>query len=226
MHSLKLVAAAALLIAPTVGIAQDDSAKLGQKAKAWMTSNFRSFDCTLVPGPAAAITGGGTVAFVSSGVEGIELAVASGDGGSPTITAFAINTKGTGSSSGRMAPQSCPTSDAFSGGSAPACTVSGDVQSPTVRFTVPLAALGDPATAKNYVGTVTIVKRTSSESLIGMYLSKKGYDYYQVQNNNRSNNGVSANLGLMVLAACDSSKLIAKGGKPLTGTYDVAVAKK
>ncbi|MDQ3080025.1 MAG: hypothetical protein M3R03_08525, partial [Pseudomonadota bacterium] len=141
------------------------------KQKAWLASAFRSFDCALVPGPAAAITGGGTVSFVSSGVGGIDLAVASGDGGIPTIVAHAINTKGTGANTGRVAPQSCPSSDASSGGSAPACTVSGDVQSPTVRFTVPLAALGDPSTAKSYVGTVTIVKRASSESLIGMYLS-------------------------------------------------------
>lgn len=225
MHSLKLVAAAALLITPTVGIAQDDSAKLGQKAKAWMTSNFRSFECALVPGPAAAIIGGGTVSFVSSGVGGIDLAVASGDGGIPTITGFAINTKGTGSNSGRMAPQSCPTAHASSSSSA-ACAVSGDVQSPTVRFTVPLAALGDSATAKSYLGTVTVVKRASSESLIGMYLSKKGYDYYQVQSNNRSDAGVHANPGLMVLATCDTSKLAVSGDKPMTATYDLAVAKK
>lgn len=225
MHSLKLVAAAALLITPTMGLAQDDSAKLGQKQKAWMVSNFQIFDCALVPGPAAFLTGGGTVSFDASGDSGIDLAVASGDGGIPTITAHAINTKGTGTNNGRMAPQSCPTADASSGGSAPACTVSGDVQSPTVRFTVPLAALGDSATAKSYVGTVTIVKRASSESLIGMYLSKKGYDYYQVQNN-RSVAGVQANPGLMVLATCDSSKLTAKGGKPMTATYDLAVAKK
>ncbi len=91
---------------------------------------------------------------------------------------------------------------------------------------VPLAALGDSATAKSYVGTVTIVKRASSEPLIGMYLSKKGYDYYQVQNNNRLVAGIHANPGLMVLATCDSSKLAAKGDKPMTATYDLAVAKK
>lgn len=223
MHHVRLVAAAALLI-PAIGLAQGDGANRGQKAKAWLVSNFRSFDCALSSGSASALTGGGTVSFDASGDGGIDLAVTSGEGGVPTITAHAINTKGTGAA-GRTATQSCRSSNTLTDSSAPACSVSGDAQSPTVNFTVPLSALGDPAAARNYVGTVTIVKRASGETMTGKYLSKKGYDYYQAQGDMAAAKG-DAGPGLLVIASCDSAKLTAKGSKPMAASYDLAVAKK
>jgi len=46
------------------------------------------------------------------------------------------------------------------------------------------------------------------------WLSKKGYDYYQAQS-------------LTLLATCDSSGgSAAKGGKPVTATYDLVMGKK
>lgn len=220
MHNLKVVAAAAaLLVTPSISLAQD--AKLSQKQKAWLASNFQSFDCEVVPRPTLALIGAGAVSFEAKGDSGIDLAVTSGNGGVPTVSAHAINTKGTGAANGRTTTGPCPTTDASSGSSVPVCSVSGDVQLPLARFTVPLAALGASAAGESYVGTVTIVKRASSEDLIGMYLSKKGYDYYQVQNRMGA-----ANPGMLVIARCDSTKLTAKGSKPMTATYDLAVAKK
>lgn len=222
MHSFKLIATAALLIAPAIGHAQADSAKIGNKQKAWMVANFTTVDCGLTPGTSPALTGGGTVSFDPGGDGGIGLAVATGEGGSPTITAHAINTKGTGATNGRVANQSCGTARGSSGGSAATCSVSGDEQSPTVRFNVPLAALGEDAAAKNYVGTVTIVKGPAGESTVGMYLSKKGYDYYQARTDEAAAK-VGGGTVLMVVASCDTSGLTAKGGKP--SGYDLAVAK-
>jgi hypothetical protein len=225
MQSFKL-AAAALLITPTICVAETN-AKIGQNQKMWMPANFRSFDCALAPGPSSALTGGGVVSFDASDDSGVDLAVSSGNGGVPTVTAHAINIKGMAATSHRMAPQSCTTAPASSGTSsgAAACSVSGDVEAPTARFTVPLAALGDLAAAKSYVGTVTIVKRASSEAMVGKYLSKKGYDYYQAQGNVAAVRD-PADPGLKVIATCDSTNVIAKGGKPMTATYDLAVGKK
>lgn len=225
MHSLKLVITATLLFTSTVSFAQDNNAKIGEKQKAWLPPNFRSFNCAVAPGPSSALIGAGTVSFEASEGSGVDVAVTSGDSGVPTITAHAINSKGTGATNGRMVTQSCLTANSSSDSSAAACSVSGDVESPAVRFTLPLEALGGLAAAKSYVGTVTIVKRTSTNSMIGMYLSKKGYDHYQAQSDKAAAKG-DPNPALMVIASCDSSKLTAKGGKPMAASYDLAVAKK
>lgn len=221
MDRLKLVVAAALLVAPASGQAQEANAELGQKQKPWMVANFRTVDCASVSG--AAITGRGTASFDTGRSGGVDVIVRSGDGGVATITAHAINTKGTGATNGRMAAQTCPTAEGPPSAAA-ACSVSGDEQSPSVRFLVPLTALGSSGPDKAYVGTVTIVKHASTDSLIGIYLSKKGYDYYQAQG--WSSGVAAANDDLLVIATCDSAKLVGKGGKPSVATYDLAVGKK
>lgn len=223
MHSLKLIAIAALVVTPAVGHAQENSAKLGQKQKAWLVSNFRTFECGLTPGRSSVLTGAGTVSFEAGTDGGVDVAVTSGDGGVPTITAHAINTKGTGATNGRVATPACGAAAASSDSGAATCSVSGDDQAPTVRFSVPLSALGGDAAS--YVGTVTIVKGPANESAIGMYLSKKGYDYYQARGDM-----TAAKAGdvpaLMIVARCDSAALTAKAGNPTRASYDLAVAKK
>lgn len=214
--------AAAVIVTPVVASAQD-AARIGQKQKSWMVSNFRSgLTCSATPG-GSAVSFSGEASFDASGDGGVDISVSPGDGGLPTITAHAIKTKGAGGVDRGMAPQSCP-SGASAGSSAAACSVSGDVQSPVVHFTVPLSAFGDAATSKNYVGTVTIVKRASGPSLIGMWLSKKGYDYYAARSDMGAA-GAVAHPGMLVIASCDSSKVTAKG-KPMIATYDLATLKK
>lgn len=222
MTKLRYLVVAALVATPTLASAQD-AAKLGQKQKSWMVSNFRSgLTCSATPG-GSAVSFSGEASFDASGDGGVDVSVSSGGGGLPTITAHAISTKGAGANDRGMAPQSCPSGDASSSSSAAACSVSGDVQSPVVRFTVPLSALGDgSSTAKNYVGHVTLIKQRTDSA---RWLSKKGYDYYKAQSD-LSSAGTTVNPGLTVIAACDSSKLTAKDSKPLLATYDLAVAKK
>ena len=101
-----------------------------------------------------------------------------------------------------------------SDGSSPTCAVSGSPNSPEVRFVVPLAAFGDAASGKSYVGTVTIVKRAADAAAIARFLSKKGYDHYQARG-----------IEMTVVAACDTSGLSAKAGQPVAH-YDLAVGKK
>ncbi len=225
MRNLKFAMTAALLMVPSAGLTQGDAAKLGQKQKAWMVANFQSFACALTPGSTAAVTGTGTVSFDASADGGVDLTVVSGDGGVPTITAHAINTKGTGASNGRAAAQPCGAIKAPSDPGAANCSLSGDDQSPAVHFSIPLAALGGPAASESYVGTVTIVKGPASEPMVGQYLSKKGYQYYQARSDLASARA-SADPELLVIARCDSAKLISKSGKPMTSTYDLAFAKK
>jgi hypothetical protein len=224
MHSLKLIAAAAFLIAPAVGHAQAESARLGQKQKAWTVANYRTFECAQTPGQTS-LTGAGTVSFDADADGGVEFAVASGEGGAPTVTAHAINTKGTGGVNGRMATQACGAARGASDASTPTCSLSGDEQAPSFRFNVPLAALGAEAGSKSYVGTVTIVKGALGQSMVGMYLAKRGYDYYQAQSDLGAAK-VGGGTVLMVIASCDSAALTAKGGNPQRASYDLAVAKK
>ena len=221
MTLLRHCIAAALVMTPVVASAQD-AAKIGVKQKQWTTSSFRTgLTCSATPG-GSAVSFSGTVSFDPSDDGGIDISVATGADGLPTITAHAIKTKGAGANDRGMAPQSCPTGDAASGSSAAACSVSGDVQSPTVRFTVPLSAFGDGSTAKNYVGHVTLIKQRTVAALL---LSKKGYDYYKAQSD-LSSAGAVANPMFTKLMTCDSSALPAKGGKPMIATYDLAVQKK
>jgi len=225
MTLLRHFIAAALLVTPAVASAQD-AAKLGQKQKMWMAANFRTgLTCSATPG-GSAVSFTGEASFDASGDGGVDVSVASSSGGLPIVTAVAINTKGTGADKNRAAVSPCPAADASSSSSAAACSVSGDEQSPTVSATVPLSALGDATTAKLYVGTVTIVKRAAGGPLLGMWLSKKGYDYYQAQSAMSSAAASVKNPDLMVIATCDSSKVIAKGGKPTSASYDLVMGKK
>ena len=219
-----------LLVVPSVVPAQE-GAKPGQKQKAWLVSNFRSgLECSGIS--AGGIAGGaiagraiawrGQASFDASGKGGIEVTVTRQAGGVPTATAFAINTKGTGTSSGRAAVPICPA--APSSPDVATCTVSGDAHAPMVSAAIPLSVFGD-ASASRYVGTVTIVKRTVPEGdSPNAGVSKKGYDYYQAHSD-MSSSGAVVNPQLTYLVTCDSSALSSKGSKPSTATYDLAVAK-
>lgn len=210
MTLLRHVLFAALLVAPGIASAQD-AAKLGQKQKMWMPANFRTgLTCSATPG-GSAVSFSGQASFDASEAGGIDVSVSSSSGVLPTITAVAINTKGTGADKNRTASQTCPVGGAASDGTA-SCSVWGDPHEATVRFTVPLAALGELGKSKELTGHVTLIKR-SPDPAARAWLSKKGYDYYQAQS-------------LTVLATCDSGALTAKGGKPSTATYDLAVGKK
>ena len=221
MDRFKLIAAAVILIAPTMGIAQGE--RVGVKQKAWLPANFRSFDCATVTKPSAALSGGGEVSFDGSGEGGVAVSVETGADGAPTIAAHAVNTKGTGGNNGRSAPLRCGGSAQTVSDGAASCSVSGDADAPTVRFMVQLAALSDPASPSSYVGTVTIVKNPTSDAVIGAWLSRKGYDYYMAQSDRVAN---VKNPDLMIVASCDSSKIKGKSGSPLIASYDLAVGKK
>lgn len=220
-----------LLVVPCVVPAQE-GAKPGQKQKAWLVSNFRSgLECSGIS--AGGIAGGaiagraialrGQASFDASGKGGIEVTVTRQAGGVPTVTAFAINTKGTGTSSGRAAGPICP--DAPSSPDVATCTVSGDAHAPMVSAAIPLSVFGD-ASASRYVGTVTIVKRSEADVMApGPGNSRKGYDYYRAQSDLTAA-AAQVDPSLRYLATCDSSALSSKGSKPWAATYDLAVAKK
>ena len=223
--------ATALIVAPAVASSQE-AARLGQKQKAWLVSNFRSgLECSGIS--AGGIAGGaiagraiawrGQASFDASGKGGIEVTVTRQAGRVPTVTAFAINTKGTGTSSGRDAGSICPA--APSNPDVATCTVSGDAHAPMVSAAIPLSVFGD-ASASRYIGTVTIVKRSEADVMApGPGNSKKGYDYYQTQSDLAAA-AAQVNPSLRYLATCDSSALSSKGSKPSVATYDLAVAKK
>ena len=230
MRSLKLVTATALLFTPTLGLVQDGSARVGVKQKAWMVSNFRSFDCSLSGSPAS-LSGTGTVSFDASGDGGIEVAVSTGADGAPVVSAHAIKTKGAGANDRGMnntcAIRAADGADPAKGAT---CDLSGDASAPTVRFTVPLSAFGDGSTAKNYVGHVTLIKQRTVSPLIGMWLSKKGYDYYKAQSD-MSSAQANANPLYTGIATCGTNALADKtapkgGGKPSLATYDLVMLKK
>jgi len=101
--------------------------------------------------------------------DGVDLDVSTSDtGGTPTISAHAINTKGTGATNnGRLAepqPQACTADPAgamtrrAAAAAAPAsCTVDEAEGGATVMFSVPLAAFG--TSEKTFKGHVTLLKR-------------------------------------------------------------------
>ena len=226
MRSLKLVTATALLFTPTLGLAQDGSARVGVKQKAWMVSNFRSFDCSLSGSPAA-LSGTGTVSFDASGNGGIEVAVSTGADGAPVVSAHAINTKGTGSNNGRGMNNTCAirAADGADSSKGATCDLSGDANAPTVHFTVPLSAFGDGSTAKNYVGHVTLIKQRTAPG----EGARKGYEYYKAQSD-MSSAHANANPLYTGIATCGTNaladKTAPKSSSPMIATYDLAVAKK
>lgn len=210
-----------LLATPALGPAQE-AARPVHKQKAWLTSNFRSgLACSGVEDGVVAFAG--PASFDASGKGVVEVTVTRRAGAAPIVSAHAINTKGTGAA-GRS-PASAPACPAVKPGDAPACTLSGDAQSPTVSATIPVSVFGD-AQASRYVGTVTIVKRSEADvTAPGPGNSRKGYDYYQAQSDLAAA-AAQVNPSLRYLATCDSSALSSKGSKPLLATYDLAVAKK
>jgi hypothetical protein len=211
MRPLRQFLLAVLVVTPTFASAQD-AARLGGKQKLWMAANFRTgLTCSATPG-GSAVSFSGQASFDASGDSGVDVSISSIGGVLPTISAVAINTKGAGADKGRTAAQTCPVGGAASDGAA-SCSVSGDPHEATVRFTVPLAALGELGKSKELTGHVTLIKR-SPDPAARAWQSKKGYDYYQAQS-------------LTLLATCDSSGgSAAKGDKPVRATYDLVMGKK
>lgn len=223
MKLLHYYIAAVLIVAPTLASAQETAARIGQKQKAWLVSNFRTgLTCSASPGGAVSFSG--QLSFDDSDNDGIEIAVSSDGGATPVITAHAINIKGTGANSQRTVVQACPVGGASRDGAA-SCSLWGDPHEADFSITVPLSALADgPSAAKNYVGHVTLIKQRTSAA-ISAWLSKKGYDYYRAQND-RSAAGATIDPAMTPLATCDSSKLTTKGEKPIIATYDLVLLKK
>ena len=61
--------------------------------------------------------------------------------------------------------------------------------------------------------------------MTGRFLSNKGYDYYRAHDDMAAAK-VRVNPDMLIIASCDSTKLTAKGDKPMMATYDLAVGKK
>ena len=156
--------------------------------------------CPLIrQGAAPVVTGRLHVRFqpdqrLSAGSE-VAIDVATGADGVATVSAHAINTKGTGTA-GRRAAQPCAVEPS------PAMTVSGTMRSragatctiesgpdgDVADFTIPADTLAPDAAAKNYTGHVTLMKRGDSTG------------------------------SARVIAACSSTR-------PMRASYDLAVAK-
>ena len=226
MRSLKLVTATALLFTPSLGLAQDGSARGGPKQLGGLIYNFRSFDCALVTGQPPFLSGSGTGSFGASGDGGIEVAVSTGPDGAPVVSAHAIKTKGAGANDRGMnntcAIRAADGADPSKGAT---CDLSGDASAPTVHFTIPLSAFGDGSTAKNYVGHVTLIKQRTAPG----EGARKGYEYYKAQSD-MSSAHANANPLYTPVATCSTNaladKTAPKGGKPMIATYDLVMQKK
>ena len=227
MNILYHVVGATLLMSPTLALSQGQAERIGVKQKSWMAANFRSglSSCATVSlQQGYAVTGTGVATFDDSNGDSLGFSIAAAASGVPTVTALAIKTKGTGAQRQRALDSVCEIKASADGGtssiSGPACAVSGDHSAPTISFVVPLTTWTSGATAKSYVGTVTIVKRAESAPAIDQYTSKKGYDYYRSRGV-----GTTGPVVMTVVAACDTSGLVSKGGKPVAH-WDLAVNKK
>lgn len=172
-----------LLIAATAG-----ASAIGQSARVTPTSEQGVGEAVL---QGCAVTRQGDDAVVSGIAQGsgtIEVSV-DATGGVPTVTAHAINTKGTGATNhGRTASTACvlaPSPRATVSGAmgmAPAtasCSVSGGADGPRLAFAVPVSLLST-AGAKSYVGHVTLNRRgmAGSGTVVAMC---SGADARQVQ---------------------------------------------
>ena len=182
-------------------------------------------ECTLTPvGGDYALSAAGHASFAGGG--GLDIAIEGAGESAPTVAAHAINTKGTGATNHRAADRACAlaksarVANGRGGAGSAVCTVSGDPDAPDLRFTVPLSALGARG------GHVTLMKREPGSPALAKWLSKKGYDYYQAQSDLGRQAADPEVIEMTVVASCDSSGLTAKGGKPSTATYDLAVGKK
>ena len=229
MKKLYHAVAVALLVTPTLALSQEQAPPTGAKQKAWLASNFRTglSNCTIAPVKQGfAVSGTGVASFDDRDGDGLDFSIATAAGIAPTVTALAIKTKGTGAQRQRAVDAVCEAAASADGkasdGSSPTCAVSGSPNSPEVRFVVPLAAFGDAASAKSYVGTVTIVKRAADAAVIAHFLSRKGYQYYQARSNMSARVSMAQPIEMTVVAACDTSGLSAKAGQP-AAHYDLAV---
>ena len=232
MKRLYHAVAVMLLVTPALALAQEQAERIGTKQKAWLAASFRTglSDCAIAPlKQGFAVSGTGVASFDASDGDGLDFSIAAAAGAAPTVTALAIKTKGTGAQRQRAVDQACPAAASPDGGASsgasPICAVTGSPDAPEVRFLVPLAAFGDAASAKLYVGSVTIVKRAADAAAVARFLSKKGYDYYQARSDMAARSSAAQPIEMTVVAACDTSGLSTKAGQPVAH-YDLAVGKK
>lgn len=229
MKKLYHAVALALLVTPTLALAQEQAPSTEAKQKAWLVANFRAGlgDCAIVPiKEGFALSGTGAASFDDRDGDGLDFSITTVAGAAPAVTALAIKTKGTGAQRQRAMDSVCEATASPDGrtssGSSPACAVSGSPDAPAVRFVVPLSTWSDAASAKSYVGTVTIVKRAADAAVIAHFLSRKGYQYYQARSNMSARVSMAQPIEMTVVAACDTSGLSAKAGQPVAH-YDLAV---
>ena len=232
MKKLYHAVAVALLVTPTLALSQEQAERIGIKQKAWLPANFRTglSDCAIVPLKTGfALAGTGAASFDDSDGDGLDFSIATVAGAVPTVTALAIKTKGTGAQRQRAMDSVCEAKaspdGSASSASSPACAVSGSPDAPAVRFVVPLSTWSDAASAKSYVGTVTIVKRAADAAVIAHFLSRKGYQYYRAHSDMSARARMAQPIEMTVVAACDTSGLSAKAGQPVAH-YDLADSKK
>ena len=231
-HAVAVMLLVTPALTPTLALAQEQAGRIGTKQKAWLASNFRTglSNCAIAPlKQGFAVSGTGVASFDDRDGDGLDFSIATAAGIAPTVTALAIKTKGTGAQRQRAVDAVCEAAASADGkasdGSSPTCAVSGSPNSPEVRFVVPLAAFGDAASAKSYVGTVTIVKRAADAAVIAHFLSRKGYQYYRAHSDMSARARMAQPIEMTVVAACDTSGLSAKAGQPVAH-YDLAVSKK
>ncbi|GAC1579325.1 MAG: hypothetical protein NVS3B5_12380 [Sphingomicrobium sp.] len=223
MTLLRHIIAAMLIVVPAIAVAQDDE-KIGVKQKMWMSANFRGLTCSATPG-GTAVSFSGRASFDASGDGGVDLVLSSVSGAHAVINAVAINPKATGADKNRSATQSCPIAGTNLANGAAVCSVWGDPHEASVRFTVPVSALGMPGKSRELTGHVTLIKR-SADLASRAWLSRKGYDHYKARSDMASA-AAFMNPDMTVIATCDSSGLSsAKGSQPVGSGYDLAVIKK
>ena len=171
-------------------------ALLGLWSAGGVDTPARMGSCTVAgSGNAASLTGTMTVAAAG---DGIELDIApSPSGGTPTISAHAINTKGTGATNnGRMAePPACavrgvPVTTA-------SCTATSGPDGITATFSVPLAALGADSARTGPVPKVLVILTDGA-----------------------------MNRGVTVLAHCTSSAARGSAGPVKSASWDLGTLKK
>ena len=229
MKRIYYAVAVALLVTPTLALSQEQAERIGIKQKAWLPANFRTglSDCAIVPlKEGFALAGTGAASFDDSDGDGLDFSITTVAGAVPTVTALAIKTKGTGAQRQRALDSVCEATTLPDGrASSPACAVSGSPDAPAVRFVVPLSTWSNAASAKSYVGTVTIVKRGADAAVSAHFLSRKGYDYYRAHSDMSARASMAQPIEITVVAACDTSGLSAKAGQPVAH-YDLAVSKK
>jgi len=201
---LWIIAGAVILVTPAIAreqIAQSEGVQR-QKQKAWSPANFRTRldECALTRTPDGfAVSGSGVIDLDEDAR--LDLAITEGSNGEPTVSAHAINTKGTGGRNGRMAngqacalapsPRGTLPAGAVMAQQTATCAVSGDPDRPRLTFDMPLSVFG---TAKTHGGHVTLIRHSE---------------------------GAAYDVEMKVIASCDTSRLAAKVGQPVWGNYEL-----